>query len=216
MADETKICKYCQTEIPKKAKICPNCKKKQGSKVGLIIVIVVVLLLIFGVAGSGDDKSSKVDNSKATGTIQSDTTTETSTDDSADDSEIVQVGGSYEDNGLKFTVNNAELDYEFDDQYGFYTLDDGLVYLKVDFTFENTGDSDKYVSIYDFDCYADNTTCEQQYVTDVTGDFINQNLSSGRNVSFTCLYAVPAEASSIELEYTSNVWTSDKVIVQIK
>ena len=25
---ETKTCKYCQTEIPKKAKICPNCKKK--------------------------------------------------------------------------------------------------------------------------------------------------------------------------------------------
>lgn len=214
MADETKICKYCQTEIPKKAKICPNCKKKQGPKVGLIIAIVVVLLVIIGVAGGGgDDKSSKVDNSNATGTTQSDTT---SKEESADDSSIVQVGGSYDDNGLKFTVNSAEMDYQFEDEYDLYKLDDGLVYLKVDFTFENTGDSDKYVSIYDFDCYADNTNCEQQYVSDVTGDFMNQNLSSGRNVSFTCLYAVPAEASSIELEYTSNVWTSDKVIVQIK
>ncbi len=27
---ETKKCKYCQSEIDKKAKICPNCKKKQG------------------------------------------------------------------------------------------------------------------------------------------------------------------------------------------
>lgn len=27
---ETKLCKYCQTEIPAKAKICPNCRKKQG------------------------------------------------------------------------------------------------------------------------------------------------------------------------------------------
>ena len=29
---DTKICKHCQSEIPKKAKICPNCRKKQGGK----------------------------------------------------------------------------------------------------------------------------------------------------------------------------------------
>lgn len=27
---ETKVCKYCKSEIPKKAKVCPNCRKKQG------------------------------------------------------------------------------------------------------------------------------------------------------------------------------------------
>ena len=26
---ETKKCKYCQSDIPKKAKVCPVCKKKQ-------------------------------------------------------------------------------------------------------------------------------------------------------------------------------------------
>ena len=24
---ETKVCKFCQSEIPKKAKVCPNCKR---------------------------------------------------------------------------------------------------------------------------------------------------------------------------------------------
>ena len=28
--EETKKCKYCQSDIPKKAKVCPVCKKKQG------------------------------------------------------------------------------------------------------------------------------------------------------------------------------------------
>ena len=220
---ETKICKYCKTEIPKDAKICPNCRKKQKGKLGIIIAVVVVLLLIIGIAGGGSDdkKESKIDNSNASATTESSKTTANEDSNSVDNETsanngVVQVGGSFEDKGLKFTVNEATLDYQIEDKYGFYKLDDGLVYLLVDFTFENTGDSDKYVSIYDFKCYADNTACEQQYVTDTTGDFINTNLSAGRNCSFKTLYAVPADASSIELEYEANIWTDEKVVVQIK
>ena len=29
---KTKVCKYCKSEIDAKAKICPNCRKKQGGK----------------------------------------------------------------------------------------------------------------------------------------------------------------------------------------
>lgn len=217
---ETKICKYCKTDIPKDAKICPNCRKKQKGKLGIIIAVVVVLLIIGVAAGGGsDDNSSKIDNSNAT-SVTSNTNTETSSNSVEDvqesSSNVVQVGGSFENDGLKFTVNSAELDYNFEDKYGFYELDDGLVYLLVDFTFENNGNSDKYISIYDFDCYADNTDCEQKYVTDVTGDFINANLSSGRNKSFKTLYAVPADASSIELEYEPSFWSDEKIIIQIK
>ena len=52
-----KKCKYCQTEIDAKAKICPNCKKKQGPNGCLIAVIVVIILAVIGVAigGSSDD-----------------------------------------------------------------------------------------------------------------------------------------------------------------
>ena len=35
-----KKCKYCQTEIDSKAKICPHCKKKQGKPKWLIALIV--------------------------------------------------------------------------------------------------------------------------------------------------------------------------------
>lgn len=66
MAEETKTCKYCQTEIPKKAKICPNCKKKQGPKVGLIIAIVVVVFIIIGAIGGGSDSGSSSDTTSTT------------------------------------------------------------------------------------------------------------------------------------------------------
>ena len=59
MNEETKVCKYCQTEIPKKAKICPHCRKKQGGKKWIIIAAVVVVLLIAIANAGGNDDSSK-------------------------------------------------------------------------------------------------------------------------------------------------------------
>lgn len=55
---ETKLCKHCQTEIPKKAKVCPNCRKKQGGIVKWIVVGVVVLILFGSCSGSEDSDNS--------------------------------------------------------------------------------------------------------------------------------------------------------------
>jgi len=218
MAQKMKNCKACGQEIAKSAKVCPHCGAKQKGKKGLIVIGIIVLLIIILLATGGNgDKESKIDNSAVNN--DSAATEETTKDTEATvEDEFVKVGGSFEDNGLKFTVNDADLDFQItDDEYGLYDLDEGLHYIKVDFTFENTGSSgDKYVSIYDFDCYADNTTCEQQYVTSVTGDFMNANLSPGRNVSFSILFAVPDGAESIELEYTSNIWSDEKVVVKLQ
>lgn len=43
-----KKCKYCQSEIDKKAKICPNCRKKQGSGVlkGICIFFGIFLIVV--------------------------------------------------------------------------------------------------------------------------------------------------------------------------
>ena len=58
--NEVKKCKHCQSDIPKKAKICPNCRKKQGKNKLLIILGVVVLLAVLaGVGGSGDKEEEK-------------------------------------------------------------------------------------------------------------------------------------------------------------
>ena len=216
--DGTKRCKHCQTEIPAGAKVCPNCRKKQGMgclpKI-LIAVAVVVILAVVVSMGSGDS-SSGIDNSGAADTAANKTESAEATEtEPEEESNVVKVGGSYEKDGLKFTVEDADLDYEVeDDEFGFYDLDDGMKYVAAEFTFENTGDTDQYVSIYDFDCYADNKSCEQQYISD--DDFVNVNLSSGRNVSFTTFYAVPEDASSIELEYTADIWSDEKIVVQLK
>lgn len=96
-----------------------------------------------------------------------------------------------------------------------YAPAEGKCYIMASFTFENTGERDAYVSIYDFSCYADNTSCEQKYLPD-DSDFINDNLSPGRNVSFQTYYEVPMDAQEIELEYETNIWTNEKAIIKLQ
>lgn len=239
MENETKKCKYCQSDIPKKAKICPNCQKKQKGK-GKIILLAVILIIVIIIAAScvscmnsfgskSDDKSNVVAPQKTaedtSAPAEEDTSDESSdasevADDTSDSdesgSDTLSVGSTIEKDGLKITVNEANANFtDYSDEYGWNTPADGMKYVMCSFTFENTGNTDEYVSIYDFSCYADNTECEQVYSLD-DSDFINTNLSSGRNISFKTYYSVPTDAQEIELEYTTNAWTGEKAIIKIQ
>ncbi len=58
---ETKTCKYCQSEIPKKAKICPVCRKKQSGGSGIVIGVIVVIIFI-GMFGGHSSQSTAINN----------------------------------------------------------------------------------------------------------------------------------------------------------
>lgn len=66
---ETKLCKHCQTEIPKKAKVCPNCRKKQGSKLKWIIIVIIVLAII-GSNGTKSEEPNKDGEIKASESVE--------------------------------------------------------------------------------------------------------------------------------------------------
>lgn len=86
---ETKLCKHCQTEIPKKAKVCPNCKKKQSKK-GWIIVAVIVIVIIAAATAGGNSDSSSSESKSETKPDTAEVKNETSiTDDVAVDEEPV-------------------------------------------------------------------------------------------------------------------------------
>ncbi len=59
---QTKICKHCKTEIPYDAKVCPQCRKKQGG----ILKWVLIVMLVLGIISSafGDEDSENVSSSK--------------------------------------------------------------------------------------------------------------------------------------------------------
>lgn len=60
----TKLCKHCKTEIPKDAKICPNCRKKQGG-IGKWIVIGIVVILLITIGKGGGDKKNDASDAKS-------------------------------------------------------------------------------------------------------------------------------------------------------
>ena len=50
----TKLCKYCKSEMPASAKVCPNCRKKQGIKIWQILLIIVAIIVAFSLF-TGED-----------------------------------------------------------------------------------------------------------------------------------------------------------------
>lgn len=231
---ETKLCKHCKTEIPYEAKVCPHCRKKQGGKAKWIIIAVVVLGIIGAVGSGGEDEkeptvqqtvsSNKEDTSQQEANSKDTTDNkkkegskkEKDNDSKKEDGNVLKVGSSFEKGGLKITVDDADLNFkDYKDDYNMYAPKKGNKYVMAAFTFENSGKSDAYVSIYDFKCYADNTACDQAYLPD-DNDFINTNLSPNRNISFQTYYEVPKKAKSIELEYETSFWTNEKAIIKLK
>lgn len=184
-----------------------NKNTKNGTCIGGLVCSVIgigIFLIFVLLIGSSSDSDSvkKVEN-----------TSSKQIEVEKEEKEFFTAGESFDSKGLVVTINELNSEFtDYDDPYGLNELEDGKKYIKASFTFENNSDSEKYVSIYDFDCYADGTTCEQYY--SFGGDFINTNLSPTRNVSFDTYYIVPADCEVIELEYKINMFSDEIVLIR--
>lgn len=57
--EKTKLCKYCKTEIPADAKICPQCRKKvKGGKLKWVVIALIVIIGVGGAAGGNSNSGS--------------------------------------------------------------------------------------------------------------------------------------------------------------
>lgn len=126
----------------------------------------------------------------------------------------INVVETYKNSEFKIKANSVEFDYSIDDFFGLYKIDDSMMYVCVDLTFENTGYSDIVLSYGDCACYADNQKCESKYNSTVSGDFYLETLSPGRSLSYKILFIVPKDSKSIEMEYS--LYTQPDNIVTIK
>lgn len=214
----TKLCKHCKTEIPAGAKVCPNCKKKQGGILKWIIIGVLAIGIIGAAAGGGSDNdktkeasnTSNTSNNKTDGSEQqAEQKTESSVEPENEEEpkDKYYVGETWENKHVLVSYDECG-EYVSDNQ--FIQPSEGNKYIYATFTFENVGSSDTTVGYWDFDCYADGYACEGTYGAD--GAAFTQTLSSGRKITGSIYFEVPENATEIEFEYSPSFWTSDKIV----
>ena len=198
--------------------------KKGMAITGISLSFVSIIIFFFIILGMNiSDKEidtveeNNVYEEKTEKEVEEDLKTETEMLDPLEEKGYIESGESFTIDNLKITLNESSTDFQdYENEYGWNTPSEGMKYVMASFTYENIGDSgDEYVSIYDFDCFADNANCEQTYSIDES-NFINTNLSPGRNVSFKVYFEIPQNTQSIELEYKESVWNDNRVKIKIQ
>ena len=197
---ETKTCKYCGTEIPKSAKVCPNCRKKQSHKVRNTILIILGVLIVIGVFGAMFGRGGG-----------NTTTTETA------ESSVYTVGQTGEVNGVSVTLNSVQATDSIDVAGVPMTAPEGSVYLVTNWNVVNNSDSDVVVTQASFESYVDNQTVQPSGVsymsdTSFTSDL---TLASGRETSGDIIYEVPTSWQLFEESFKPNTLLDDSVEFQV-
>ncbi len=66
--EKTKKCKHCKMDIPKDAKICPHCRKKQKSGILKWVVLILIIGVVIGAVTSESDSGSDKNTAATTST----------------------------------------------------------------------------------------------------------------------------------------------------
>ena len=213
----TKVCKHCQNEVPYKAKVCPNCRKRlKGGPLKWILIILAVIIGLSMCNGKDADESQ----------LPSETTTSVQTPDNgempstndnvpAETQEAIEttppktvytVGDILEDGGMRIVYMSSG---EFIEENDFLQPADGYRYIFLQFAFENISEKfDDSISLYSFEGYADGYAVEMYYGGE---ESLSASLSPGRSTTGYIYFSVPVDAQEIEIEYTTNYFTSDKI-----
>lgn len=204
-----KTCKACGAEVAKSAKVCPHC----GAKIKKPIYqrawfIVLVVIFLFSVIGGGSKKNSSDDLKVGEVTPANTQTPENNAPiktESENTKTEYKVGDTLQDGDMKI-VYVASGNYTSDNQFSQPAEGNKFIFLK--FAFENTGKTDNAISFYDFECYADGYSTERYYGG---SDDLSATLSAGRSTEGYLYFEVPENAENIEIEYTTNYFTSKKI-----
>ncbi len=157
--------------------------------------------------GSGSSDSSST-NAQKVGEISP------STDNTANSSEVSEsttneqteyyVGDTLSKDGLNITYVSSS-NYTSDNQ--FIQPAEGNKFIRLFFHVDNQSGSDKSVTTYDFNCYADGYECSTSY----QNDDLSASLSNGRSTDGALYFEVPADAQEIEVEYEIDWLSNQKV-----
>ena len=190
---ELKPCKYCQTAIPKKAKVCHNCKKKQGGKAKWIIIILIALCFI--VWALGKSSSDETENNSST---------------------TANTEKHSPDNNQTDVLSDGIIDVNIDDCHVKYIKHEivknmsGEKCVAIYYDFTNNSDEAKaFIYTIDDKCFQDGVELESSifHVSDESHDS-DVEIKPGKTVTVCSGFVLRDEENEIELEVSK--WASFK------
>lgn len=92
---------------------------------------------------------------------------------------------------------------------------DGHIYYRIEFEFENIGNTDDFISTASFKGYVDGYSVSSTY-SPIVDDRLSATISPGRKCKGAIYFEVPKNFEAFELEYKDNMFLSDKVIFVVK
>ena len=105
----TKKCKYCQSEIDKKAKVCPHCQKKQSNTLGNIVAILVLVFIVIpftkGFFSAMLRDTNKTATTASTATLSDSGDSEASSDTAESETDALLL---YEKDGIKVSYTGLD------------------------------------------------------------------------------------------------------------
>lgn len=216
---ETKICKHCQSEIPKKAKICPVCRKKQGMGCLPIVIAVVVLFILLAAIGGGgeNDEPSLAENSSTELSAVNETSSapESEAAETSEAKTVFGIGETAEMNDIQVTM----LNYVESNGSEYNSPADGNVFVLVEFEIANNSDSDLAVSsMMSFEAYADDYALNYSLSAIMeaeSGSQLDGTIAPGKKMKGEIGYEVPADWNSMEIHFTDSLWSDSDFVFEI-
>lgn len=205
-----KLCKYCQTEIPKKTKVCPNCRKKQGGKMKWIVIGVIVFFWLIGAVfgGSNNDESKKNDNSVSETNIEFSNGNKEEKLKENENNEIKEVE---KENEEEFTYKDMTVKYLKHE----VTVDDigqTVLVIYYDFT-NNSGENKTFDFVFEDNCFQNGVEVERSFwhANDESHNS-GKEIKSGVTITVASSFVLGENREAVELEITP--WIGSKVLFE--
>ena len=209
----TKTCKHCKTEIPYGAKICPQCRKKQGPGGCLTAIIIVVVIGLIGSCVGG--KSNEEDPSNTTVTTAQSNKSNQEEITAAPETTIAEkttfdVGEVADIKGIQVSLLGTTESKGSD----FLKPDEGNIFILCEFEISNNSDKDISVSsIMSFEAYCDDYSVNQ----DILGlqapegkgkNQLDGSVAAGKKMNGIIAYQVPEDWKNLEIKFSPSFWSN--------
>lgn len=158
---QTKICKYCRSEIDNKAKICPYCHKKQShpllTAVAIFFGLPFMIGLFSGLANGPDNSSSNSQITEKTTAIERKITTakaiETQIEETTTTVEEATTEPITQDTSLTITGHHLTKDYK----------DRDILVVNYDF-YNGEKEPKSFMWLFDDKCFQNGVSCDDWVV----------------------------------------------------